>query len=576
MSGQCTDTVVDWIARPDRIELTERTCIGEADDMKICKTSFPLVATALVLIAVALAQATPSWAANNEAVGAEIRAIVEGGQVTIGTDDEDERLIQVFVYYEGRSFKPIWVRDNGPKSKGKRLLAYLQNAEEHGLVASDYRVKEISEMIAKTDPRTLAELDLLMSRAMIDFGRDIKAGRIEPSKFNRELNIYPRSLGATTLLDGAEAADDIEPYLNGLAPQSPRYQRLKTKLAEYRAIDMKGGWIEIPKGAVLKPGMEDARVSVLRDRLIQMGDMETGAHSGQVYDGAVVEGVKRFQYRHGIDQDGVIGPATLAQFNVPIDTQIELMELNLERRRWMPAHFGDYYVFVNLADQFLKVVRHPKTIHTANVVVGKPYHRTPVFSETMKYIVVNPYWNVPRSIAVNEYLPKLRRNPGALAAQNIRVLASGSEVSPYSVDWASYSKRSFPFRLRQDPGKRNALGKVKFMFPNKHNVYIHDTPSKSLFSRSSRAFSHGCVRVQDPQALAEVLLSEQGWSKKKVGGVFATSRKRVVKLKKEIPVHITYLTSWVNKDMSVHFRKDIYNRDELLAEALARSRLQLH
>ncbi|MGI9413103.1 MAG: L,D-transpeptidase family protein, partial [Hyphomicrobiales bacterium] len=488
----------------------------------------------------------------------------------------DERLIQVFVYYESRSFKPIWVRDNGPKTKGKRLLNVLRNAEVHGLVASDYRVKEIEEMITSTDPRTLAELDLLLSRAMIDYGRDLKAGRIEPSKFNRELNIHPQSLGAVTLLDGAEAADDIEPYLDTLAPQSPRYARLKTKLAEYRQIDMKGGWIEIPKGEVLKPDMEDERVSVLRDRLIQMGDLETGAHTGLVYDGTLVEGVKRFQYRHGIDQDGVIGPATLAQFNVPIDTRIEQMELNLERRRWMPAHFGDYYVFVNLADQFLKVVRHPKTIHTANVVVGKPYHRTPVFSENMKYIVVNPYWNVPRSIAVNEYLPKLKRNPGALASQNIKVLASGGVISPYSVDWASYTRRTFPFRLRQDPGKRNALGKVKFMFPNKFNVYIHDTPSKSLFSRSSRAFSHGCVRVQDPQALAEVLLAEQSWSKAKVGGMFATSRKRVVKLKQEIPVHITYLTSWVNKDMGVHFRKDVYNRDELLAEALGRSRLQLH
>ncbi|MGI9412980.1 MAG: hypothetical protein ACR2PM_04890, partial [Hyphomicrobiales bacterium] len=191
--------------------------------MKTHKTPFAFLAIALFAVTVAVGQAAPSWAANNEAVGAEIRAIVEGGQVTIGTDDEDERLIQVFVYYESRSFKPIWVRDNGPKSKGKRLLAVLQNAEAHGLVASDYRVKEIGEMITSTEPRTLAELDLLMSRAMIDYGRDLKAGRIEPSKFNRELNIYPQSLGAVTLLDGAEAADDIEPYLDTLAPQSPRY-----------------------------------------------------------------------------------------------------------------------------------------------------------------------------------------------------------------------------------------------------------------------------------------------------------------------------------------------------------------
>jgi len=544
--------------------------------MKMLTTMSHLGVVTVFLFVLALGQSTTAWAGNNEAVGAELRAIVEGGQETLGTDGEDERLIQVLVYYESRDFKPIWVRDNGPKSKGKGLLKILQNADEHGLVASDYHVGTIAEMIEQRDPRTLAELDLLMSRAMIDYGRDLNTGRVDPSKFNRELNIYPQSLGAVTLLDGAEAADNIAPYLDGLAPKSPRYARLKAKLAEYRTLAAQGGFIEIPAGETLKPDMEGPRIEVLRNRLVQMDDLAEGAHTGTVYDGALVDAVKNFQYRHGIDQDGVIGPATLASFNEPIDTRIEQMELNLERRRWMPASFGEYFVSVNLADQFLKVVRGKKTIYTALLVVGKPYHRTPVFSETMKYIVFNPYWNVPRSIATKEYLPKLKRDPGVLARQNIRVMSGSGEVSPYSVDWSSYTRRTFPFRLRQDPGKRNALGKIKFMFPNKHSVYIHDTPSKSLFSRSARVFSHGCMRVQDPDKLAEVLLAEQGWSKAKVQRTYATSTKKIVKLKAPIPVHVTYITTFVNKDMSVHFRKDVYGRDELLAEALSRSRLQLH
>ena len=539
--------------------------------------ALPLLSVVLTsLFIFTLASRPPAFAANNKLVGAEVRAIIEGGQQTVGNDDEDERLIQVMVYYESRSFKPIWVRDNGPKSKGKNLLKILQDAESHGLVASDYRVNDIAERINKTDHATLAELDILMSRAMIDFGRDLHGGRVDPAKFNREITIYPQRLGAVVLLDGAEAADDIGPYLDSLAPQSPRYARLRTKLAEYRTIDKSGGFLEIPKGETLKPDMEDPRLDILRKRLVQMDDLKFGAHSGDIYDGELVEAVKRFQYRHGIDQDGVIGPATLAQFNIPIDTRIEQIELNLERRRWMPPHFGDYYVFVNLADQFLKVVRHPKTIHTALLVVGKPFHRTPVFSEAMKYIVFNPYWRVPYSIATKEYLPKLQRDAGVLSRQNIRIFAGNNEVSPYSVDWASYSRKNFPFRLRQDSGARNALGRVKFMFPNRHSVYIHDTPSKSLFAKSTRVFSHGCMRVQNPDQLAEVLLAEQGWSKQKVRNTFAQTDRKIVKLKKPIPVHITYLTSWANKDMSVHFRKDVYGRDELLAEALARSRLELH
>jgi murein L,D-transpeptidase YcbB/YkuD len=526
--------------------------------------------------AIALAVAGPVRAAGNEAVGAALADIIHSGQTSMGADDDDERMIQVFVYYESRSFKPIWVRDNGPKSKGRRLLERLRSAEEEGLVPADYWADEIAERIDSKEPRVLAELDLLMSRAFIDFGRDISAGRVEPSEFNRELHIYPQSLGAATMLDGAEAADDIEPYMASLAPQTPRYDRLLEMYNEYRRIAAQGGWTRVPEGATLKPGDTDPRVETLAVRLVEMGDLEDGAHTGTVYDGAIVEAVTRFQYRHGIDRDGVVGPATLAAINVPIEDRIASLRINLERRRWMPADFGAFYIFVNLADQFLKVVEQrgdrEKTIHEALLVVGQPFHRTPVFTQEMKYVVFNPFWNVPRSIAVNEYLPELKANPGALQSRHIRILSGGGEISPYSVNWASYSKNNFPFSLRQDPGAWNALGRIKFMFPNEFSVYIHDTPSRSLFERSSRAFSHGCMRVQYPDQLAEVLLGRQGWDRARIDAAFANSEKLVVGLQEPIPVHITYLTAWVNKDMSVHFRADIYDRDTQLAQALEQSR----
>ena len=285
------------------------------------------------------------------------------------------------------------------------------------------------------------------------------------------------------------------------------------------------------------------------------------------YDEVTVAAVKKFQRRHGLTDDGVIGPTTLTQMNIPTAKRIRQLEVNLERRRWLDREPGGFYVFANLADQELKVVSGKKTIHTARIVVGKTYHKTPVFTEEMTYLVINPYWNVPSSIANKEYLPMLRKNPGSLQRQGIRVLnKSGKIVNPYSVDWSRIGR--MPYRLRQDTGDKNALGRIKFMFPNKYNVYIHDTPSKSLFKKDLRVFSHGCMRVENPRLLAEVILGRQGWNLDRINGQIASGKRRIVKLKQKIPVYVTYITAWVNKDGTTHIRRDVYGRAESLAEHL--------
>ncbi len=521
----------------------------------------------LVLACVMLA--TPLHA-QNDVVADELRTIITTGISTPGADDDDERLIQIFTFYEERSYKPLWFRDTGPKTKGIIFLRVLKNSVADGLDPKNYRVEEIESRIASKEPRKLAEAEILMARAMIDYGRDLSAGRVEPRKADKELYIYPKGPGAVTLLDGAELAEDIEPYLASLAPKTDNYARLKEILAQYRAVAAVGGWTPVPGGETLKEGMQDPRVPVLRARLEETGDLEANAHEGDVFAGSIIDAVKSFQIRHGLDVDGAVGPDTLKNLNVTIHQRISQMELNLERRRWMEDNLGDRYVFVNLADQELKVVDGDKTVHAARTVVGKLYHRTPVFSKQMQYIVINPYWNVPSSIATKEYLPKLKQDPGYLRRQNIRILKGKSEIDPYSVDWRLVNGK-FPFRLRQDTGAKNALGRVKFMFPNQFNVYIHDTPSKSLFAKASRFYSHGCIRVQHPLDLATVLLGTQGWTKSKINQTVANGAKRIVKLKKKIPVHITYLTSWVNKDGRVHFRKDIYGRDKRLAAALSKT-----
>ena len=526
-------------------------------------------AIALVLLTAALLPGRV-MAANNEDVASAIEAFITSGQINLGSERDDERLFQIFTYYHDRNFKPIWTRDSGVKTKGRMLLRVLRASSEHGLDPRNYYIEDIAERIDATNPEVLAELDLLLSDVFSEFARDLSQGRVDPSAINRDLAIDPHGPGPLYLIDGAEQADDLLPYIDKIKPQTPRYDRLKTALADYRKIAAEGGWPKVAAGAVIKPGMDDPRVPVLREVLTKVGDLKVTG-TGNTYDSALVDAVKAFQERHGRNPDGVIGPSTLKALNAPVEKRIEQMVLNLERRRWMDDDLGELYVFVNQADQVLKVVREEKgrekTIHTARVVVGKPYHRTPVFSRKMKYVVINPYWNVPTSIANKEYLPKLRRNPAVLAREKVRLIsASGKFVDPYSVNW--HALRRVPYRLRQDTGPGNALGRIKFMFPNKFNVYIHDTPSKSLFARESRYFSHGCMRLQHPEQLAEVLLGHQGWSAKRIAGQIASGKRRIVNLKSHIPVHVTYLTAWVNKDGSVHFRDDIYGRDKILAKAL--------
>lgn len=548
--------------------------------------ALPLQLCLMVVICIGTVQNAQA----EKAVAELLRHYIESGTSTIDVSEDGERLIPVFLIYESRHYTPIWVRDTGPKRKAHDFLKILKASKKDALIPLNYRVDEIEKRIDSEDFQDMVELELLLSSALLDYGRDIHAGRIEPSKINKNIRIFPQVQGSATLLDRIELAHRVSEVFDTLPPQTPRYARLKQKLAEYRASAAKGKWQTVSEGEVLKPDMHDERVSELRLLLAQTGDLAPdaalpvsaeGAEDKTLYGPTLVEAVKQFQFRHGLDLDGVIGPDTLKQLNTPLSARIRQIELNMERRRWMQDSFGDFYVFVNLADQYLKVVKRnakgrEKTIHTAPLVVGKPYHATPVFTKKMTHMVMNPYWNVPSSITRNEYLPKLKRDPGAMQRQNIRIIRGWGDnapiVDPYSIDWSKISKRNFPFRLRQDPGRKNALGKIKFMFPNKFNVYIHDTPSKSLFSRTSRFFSHGCMRVKDPSQLAEVLLNERssGWNPKRISDVLGKGKKRVVRLK-SFPVHVTYLTAWVNKNGQLHFRKDIYGRDKVLDRALKQS-----
>ncbi len=333
----------------------------------------------------------------------------------------------------------------------------------------------------------------------------------------------------------------------------------------------------VPAGEPIKPGMSDPRLPGLRARLAQSGLATTPEGDPSRYDAALEKAVRIFQGRHGLPLDGALGKKTIEALNVPVERRIEQMAMNLERRRWLPDDLGERYVFVNMADFALKVVDGPHTIHATRVVVGTPFHRTPVFSDAIKYIELNPFWNVTPSIAAKELLPKIRKDPGYLARNGYRLFsgwgAEASELDPFSVDWSGVSASRFVYKIRQDPGPKNSLGQLKSVFPNTQSIYLHDTPSRQLFQQTMRAFSHGCIRVENPLDLAVVLLGgADGWTKEKLTQAISSGERKIIALSKPIPVHLVYLTAWVNKDGSVHFRDDIYGRDNRLAEGLRRSR----
>ena len=532
----------------------------------------------LVLVSVALPR--PALA---EALPLALADELSSGVAAAGTDEEIRTLTVLERFYRARGHRPLWVLDDSAGPRAKTLSDILIAADLDGLDPRDYRAEQIAGLLDTESTEGLARLEVLLSLGLVRYAADLGQGRITPHVADPELFVFREEVDKAKVLTAAAAALDLPAFVNGYRPQTVRYSRQKVSLAEYRALALQGGWQKIPEGDTLKPGMTDPRIGLLRERLRLVGDLKPDADLAETggdpnfYDDGMVAAVKWMQYRHGLAQDGAVGPKTLAELNVPIERRIEQMILNLERRRWIPDDLGQRHVFVNLADFGMKLVDEPKTLFDSPVVVGKPYHKTPVFSGTMTYVEINPYWNVPPSIARNELLPRIKQDVSYLAQHNYVLFSDWSSgakvVDPLTVDWSQVEKSSFPYKIRQDSGEGNALGRVKFMFPNRFNIYLHDTPAKSLFSRPDRAFSHGCIRVEDPFGLAEtVLATTEGWSRERIEATIASGERTIVTLSEPLPVHIVYLTSWVNKDGSVQFRNDIYERDAALAKALIGSR----
>ncbi|MFO0988874.1 MAG: L,D-transpeptidase family protein [Alphaproteobacteria bacterium] len=478
-------------------------------------------------------------------------------------------------FYAKREFKPLWFDGNGLSPQGKALLAALTKSDEHGISPATYGMPKLGERAAKANAKEREELEIELTIAFLGYAGDIVSGTVS----------NPRRVGGTfrdakrpeakKLLDDAAAAQDMAKFLDELPPDLRRYKQVQQALAKYREIEKKGGWPRVDAGPTLKIGMKHPRVGQAKRRLVATGELAKIEGDADTFDGALLLAVKKFQLRHGLIDDGNIGAGTVAEMNISAKERVEQLVINIERRRWLAGYLGDRYIYVNIADHDLKIVEKGHTVYTSRVVVGRPYHETPVFSATMQYIELNPYWNVPYSIATQELLPVIKKVPGYLQSNDYLLLTrmgdNNSAIDPASVDWSRYGPGNFPFQIRQKPGPRNALGTTMFMFPNAHNVFIHDTPIRSIFNLEDRYFSHGCVRVQNPWGLAIFLLKDQDsgqWTKDKIAKVIETKEQTRINLKAPIQVHITYLTAWAEPDGTVHFRKDGYKRDATLRVAM--------
>jgi murein L,D-transpeptidase YcbB/YkuD len=474
-------------------------------------------------------------------------------------------------YYQTFGGELLWLAS----SRANAIISRLKDAEADGLDPNDYPSKQLATLTAtgpSTDKRGLAIIELYFSSAFLEYASDLKVGRFLPSKIDPNFFIESRTIDQLSALKDLAQTDSIDRFFDAWQPPSQRYAALRTVLAKYRALAAKGGWRTVPLGESIRPGTTDPRIPAIRARLsiTDGASNEVGATETQLYGNALVEAVKRFQARQGLDADGVIGSTTIVAMNVPIQERINSIILAMERLRWMPENLGQQYLIVNIAGFELRRVNAGKVEERMAVVVGKPYHRTPVFSDRIRFLEFNPYWNVPPDIAVNEELPVLRRNPAGLSAQGFEVVRGNQVTDPSSVDWSSVGPGHFPYQLRQRPGPNNALGRVKFMFPNSHNVYLHDSPAHSLFERNVRAFSHGCIRLSRPLDLAEQVLrvgGVQGWTKDRINSVVASTKTTVVNLREPLPVHITYLTAWADEG-AANFRQDIYGHDAKLLAAL--------
>lgn len=509
-------------------------------------------------------------------------------------------------FYNERGGRLGWFRNHELVPQTERMLSELNKAGENGLDPKKYKVVDFEQLFAriKEAPDTTArnalerEADVALSATYFNWADDFYRGIVDPREVkNIDWKVKRNKIKLhKALMTILKERESTYPYFE-FAPLHPEYDRLRTALAAYRAMQRNGGWQPVPAvKKPLRPGDTSAVVLALRQRLLGFrpdgtpnpaagGSTElravpvnnrpgraAAANPARTYDAELAAAVKAFQQQHGLKPDGNLGPETIKLLNVPLQQRIDQLIVNMERWRWIPKRFEPNYLLVNIPDYHMWVYENSKPVLDMRVIVGKTLNATPVFSDKMEFVVLAPYWNVPYSIIDKELRPKLAADPhGTLDRLDMEVVkgsgAKATPVDPGSIDWANLTEDTWRYTLRKRPGPKNDLGDAKFIFPNSQDVYLHDTPHDELFSQTKRGFSHGCVRVEKPLVLAEYLLrNKPGWDMSKIQETIAGGKEQYITLPEKLPVYLVYFTAWVDDAGNVHFRDDIYGHDKSLAQ----------
>jgi len=515
------------------------------------ETPTPAAAATPAPAAPAAAAATPDTAAPAVAsadapIADQLHNLASGGFDHVISNKKDR--IQIDAFYAGRNYAPLWITDGKANARANAAVAYLGHVDADGLDPADYPAPNFA---AASTPAELAAAELKLTLDVITYAHHASVGRVHWSRVSADIEYTTTAPEPGEVLSTLAAASDVAAALDAYEPQTPGYLGLKSKLADIRAGKTDKTGAPIPNGAVLKAGMQDDRVPALRERLGILGD------GGTSYDKPLAEAVKKFQEQHQIAATGTLTAATVEALNGKTpDRASDIILANMERWRWAPHHFPATYVIVNLPDFTLRVMHDGKAVWTTKIVDGKPDKPTPIMTADMKYITVNPTWNVPPSIINHEYLPALQQDPTVLDRMGLKLV--------HNPDGS--------VRIYQPPGDKNALGRIRFNFPNKFLVYQHDTPDKYLFANEKRDFSHGCMRVQDPQHYAEVLLSlvrpNDGYTEDRIKKMIAAGGETDIQFPTYISVNLTYQTAFVDDSGKLEFRDDMYGRDRALIAIL--------
>jgi murein L,D-transpeptidase YcbB/YkuD len=488
--------------------------------------------------------------------------------------------------YESNGYQPVWMASGRPRREIGILRDAVRAAAADGLNPADYDMRSADTLLAYEkgglfkkhgELEPLVDADVRLSYAFLRFASHLERGRVSPGQVDEHWFGKQREGDLVQILKVSLDSGKLGDALDGLRSRHPQYAALKQVLARYRDVKARGGWRTLPAGLTLRPGKPDPAVAAVRAHLIATGDLaataavaaapkaapgagapSTTAPAAPVFDAETQNALKRFERRHGLAADGRLDRAVLAALNLPVEERIRQIELNLERWRWLPETLGERYVLANIPTFHLTAVDQGQTALQMRVITGKEESPTPIFSDEMTTVVFSPYWNVPRDIARNETMPAVMRDPGYLGRNNLEVVRAGRILNPWSVDWS----RAGNVQFRQRPGPRNALGGVKFIFPNQFDVYFHDTPADALFTQVERDYSHGCVRLEKPFEMAQWVLKDQPeWTPEKIKAAMSSGREQHVPLKQRIPVYIVYQTVWVAEDGTVEFRDDLYGHD---------------